>query len=188
MIGIVSLLAVRFIMYNPPSVHYHANFAVFINGQREQFSNGKYYEEVAAVGCSLSPVDSPVERAHMHGKVNDAVHVHDSLVTWGNFFENIGWGVADTYLQTDKSLLQTDATNKLTFIVNGKTVDTIEGLIIGDEDRLLVSYGNESMTDIKKQFESVASNAHEVNIANDPAGCSAGSKDITVQDRFNHLF
>jgi hypothetical protein len=187
-IGAVAILAVRFFTYNPPVVHYHANFAVYVNGQREEFKSSKYYEEVAAVGCSLNPVDSPLERAHMHDEINDVVHVHGSLVTWGNFFENIGWGVGDNYLQTDTILLQADDTDKLTFILNGKTVDSIRGLIIGDEDRLLVSYGNEDNVRLQKQFDSVPSTAHEVDAAKDPASCSAGTKTITLQDRLEHLF
>jgi hypothetical protein len=81
-------------------VHYHANFAVYINGQQEQFKGMKYYEETAAQTCTLEKIDDPAERAHMHDNVNNVVHVEDHLVTWGNFFQNLGWGLGDDYLKT----------------------------------------------------------------------------------------
>lgn len=49
-LGALALLVIRFFTYSPPQVHYHANFAVYINGQREQFKGPQYYQEVAV--CS----------------------------------------------------------------------------------------------------------------------------------------
>jgi len=188
LIGAIVILGIRFITYDPIGTHYHANFAVYINGERETFSGQSYYEETAGTSCSLVPVDSPVERAHMHDKVNDVVHVHDKLVTWANFFENIKWGLGDDYLKTPDAMLLPDANHKLTFVLNGKTVENIAGSVIGDQDRLLISYGDENSSQIQTQFNSIAQTAHQVDITKDPASCSAGSKVVTIQDRFNHLF
>src|SRR5476651_440128 len=91
-IGVLVLGAIRFVAYSAPDeVHYHANFAVFINGQKEQFKDPGLYEETSM--CTISTTKTPMERAHMHDQVNNVVHVEDSAVTWGQFFENIGWTV-----------------------------------------------------------------------------------------------
>lgn len=188
LVGALAILAIRFFTYMPTGTHYHANFAVFINGERELFKGDKYYEETAATGCSLNPVADPVERAHMHGEVNDVVHVHDELVTWANFFENIKWGLGDTYLKTRDAIYMPDGEKKLTFILNGKTVENIAGSIIGDEDQLLISYGKSDVAELQAQYDAVAHTAHDVDVAKDPASCSAGSNVVTFEDRINHLF
>ena len=186
-LGALTILAIRFVTYAPTGTHYHANFAVFINGERELFKGDKYYEETAANGCSINPVADPIERSHMHGGVNDVIHVHDQLVTWANFFENIKWGLGDAYLKTRDAIYTPDADKSLTFILNGKTVDSIAGSIIGDEDRLLISYGNANEAELQGQYDTVARTAHDVDIAKDPASCSAGDQVVTFEDRLNHL-
>ncbi|MFZ3010076.1 MAG: hypothetical protein WA030_03610 [Candidatus Microsaccharimonas sp.] len=188
LLGALTILVIRFFTYAPEGTHYHANFAVYINDERELFEGRKYYEETAANGCSLNPVADPVERAHMHSEISDVVHVHDELVTWANFFENIKWGLGDDYLKTRESILLPDDTHKLAFVLNGEVVDSIAGEIIGDEDTLLISYGDADKATLDKQYESIDHSAHEVDVNKDPASCSAGSQVVTIEDRFNHLF
>jgi hypothetical protein len=186
-VGAAAILAVRFVTYQPDLTHYHANFSVYINGQRETFDGPSYYEETAAMACTLEQVDEPAERAHMHDNISTAVHVEDKLVTWGNFMQNLGWGISDTYISSRDRLYKTDDTNALTFIVNGKTVDSIQNMIINDEDRVLISYGNDNDAVLQQQYNSIPSDAHEFNVKVDPAGCS-GSQPVTAQDRWNNLF
>ena len=96
LIGMLVILGIRFVSYEPPKdVHYHANFAVYVDGKQEQFSNPLLYEEISE--CSISTEEKPGERAHLHENIKDVVHVEDSAVTWGNFFQNINWNVSDKY-------------------------------------------------------------------------------------------
>jgi hypothetical protein len=186
-IGITAILAVRFFTYQPNLTHYHANFAVYINGQREKFVGTKYYEETAAMACTLEQVDEPAERAHMHDNISDVVHVEDKLVTWGNFLQNLNWGVGDTYLATDTTIYTVDADHALTFVVNGKTVDSIANTVINDNDKVLISYGSETNVQTAAQYKTIASTAHSFDIKQDPKGCS-GSRPVTNEDRWNNLF
>ena len=186
-LGAATILAIRFITYSPEEVHYHANFAVYLNGQKEQFKDMRYYEETAATSCSLEKIETPLERAHMHGNVNDVVHVEDHLVTWGTFFQNLGWGIGNDYLKTADKIYTTDGQNKLTFMLNGKKVDSVINLIIKDEDKLLVSYGNESDDKLQKGYDSIPSTAHKYDIEKDPASCS-GHKSTTTSEKLKHLF
>lgn len=186
-LGALVILVIRFVSYQPDVVHYHANFAVYVNGAKEQFKGTRFYEETEATSCTLEKVATPAERAHMHSNVNDVVHVEDHLVTWGNFFQNLGWGIGDDYLKTTDKIYAADDQNKLSFMLNGKGVDSIANLIIKDEDKLLVSYGNESSDQLQNEYNSIPGTAHKYDLAQDPASCS-GHKSTTTSERFKHLF
>lgn len=186
-LGAIAILAVRFFTYRPEEIHYHANFAVVVNGQKERFMGMQYYEETAATTCSLKHIDSPMDRAHMHGSTNDVVHVEDHLVTWGNFFQNLGWGIGDDYLKTADKIYAAESQDKLTFMLNGKKIDSVANLIIKDEDKLLVSYGNSSDEQLQEQYAVIPGTAHKYDVENDPAGCG-GHTPTTTSDKLKHLF
>ena len=183
MVGILLILGVRFITYQPEEeTHYHANFAVYINGQREEFSSPFYYTELEEA-CSEQQQITPHERAHMHDNVNDVVHVEDEAVTWGHFFQNISWAVDTKFIKTLDQLVLADDQSKVTFILNGKQVDGVNRLVIGNEDKLLVNYGDTSKSDLDKYYRSTASTAGKYNVTPDPASCGAGHTEPNFQDR-----
>jgi hypothetical protein len=187
LIGMLLILGIRFVSYQPPKeVHYHANFAVYVDDKQEQFSNPLLYEEISE--CSISTEKKPGERAHLHENIKDVVHVEDSAVTWGNFFQNINWNVSDKYLDTSDVLLVNTDTKKVTYILNGEEVSNITNKVIGDKDRLLVSYGSSTKDEITKQFSTVASSAEKYNVTKDPASCSGGHSEDSIKDRLKHLF
>jgi predicted lactoylglutathione lyase len=169
LLGILWLVGMRFLTIQTEETHYHANFAVFINGEREQFKSFAYYEEIAA--CSTAYVDNPKGRVHMHENVNDVIHVHDKRVTYQDFFTNIGWSVGPDFIHSDTTLYVNNENAVVMYMLNGQQVDRIEGRVIGDKDRLLISYGPAD-TDLEAQFKNVASTAEEVDAKQDPASCS----------------
>lgn len=189
-VGVLLILVIRFASYQTEeAVHYHANFAVYVNGQREQFVGPRYYEESAASSCDTEGHDEdPAGRMHMHGNVNDTVHVHDHLVTWGHFFQSIGWAFDKDYAKTASQVLLADGQNKVTFILNGQPVEDISNLIIESEDRLLINYGNTSQDQLDEYYKSVASTAGKYNTSSDPASCGAGQTNPTFSDRLKNLF
>ncbi|NBU33261.1 hypothetical protein EB118_01720 [bacterium] len=180
LLGAVWFITLRVISIQDKSTHYHANVAIYVNGQRDPLDLFTQYEEVQA--CSGEGT-SPKGRAHLHKPNNDVVHVHDDAVTWSAFFANIGYGItnkaftniADTYVDG------IDA-KKLTFILNGQKVDTITNRVIEDKDALLVSYGSEDATALQQQYDGIRKNAEEVDKQFDPASCS-GTKPLTLWDR-----
>jgi predicted lactoylglutathione lyase len=167
--GLLWFTTMRYYLINPKETHYHANFAVYVDGQRQEFKEFTYYEEIAA--CSAAYESNPKGRVHMHGNVNDVIHVHDLRVTYGNFFQNIGWTVGDDFIATDTKVLQAESDKKVTYILNGKEVDQIMNRVIGNEDRLLVSYGAESTDELVGRADTIAASAAEVNKYQDPASC-----------------
>lgn len=188
LLGALTILAIRFFTYNTEQIHYHANFAVYINGEREAFKSPMYYEEVSG-SCAVGKDIKPAHRAHMHDNVNDAVHVHDHAVTWGDFFMNIDWAVGPDFIRSPAGVyLPNKETNeKITYMVNGQLVDDISTEVIKSADRLLVNFGDTSDEEVKKRFEAIASNAHHLNTTQDPAAC-LGNAAPTWKDRLKQLF
>jgi len=187
LLGMLLLLAVRFVTYSPDHTHYHANFAVFPNGERQDFKDPQYYQEVKI--CNLKGT-SPQARTHMHNSENGIIHVHDEAVTWGQFFENLGWIVGPDFMRTDTELLVASDINKLNIILNGQDltdVSTITNQVISNKDRLLLSYGPADTAALDKQFNTVASTAEKYNATKDPASC--GSEETpTTEERLKNLF
>ncbi len=186
--GIV--LGIRFFTYKLDNVHYHANFAVYINGQQEMFKEASYYTEVQA--CVASNVMTPAERVHMHDNVNNVIHVEDHAVTWGQFFQNLGWSLGSTYIvNKDGTMYQENGNNKLNLVLNGQDYTDFGGLqntVINDKDKLLVSFGDESQSTLKQEYNAIPSNAKHYDNTQDPASCSGSHDTVTTHDRLVHMF
>ena len=170
------------------AVHYHANWAVYVDGERLDLSASRYMEDVAA--CSADPSQvRPEDRVHMHENDHDAVHVHAAGVTWGHFLANLGFGVGDDYLVTDGGVrLEGGPARTVKFVLDGRQVPSIRNRPIRSEERLLVSYGPETADEvIRTQFPQVASTAARLNTLPDPASCS-GPAEPTTGERLRRAF
>lgn len=188
LLGALIILAVRFFTYDAGYVHYHANFAVYINGQQEKFKGSTYYEEEAA--CKAEVHMTPEDRVHMHDEVYDVVHVHDYAVSWGHFFENLGWSVGKDFIKTLDTLYQNNDDNTLHIMLNGQNltgISSVTNQVIGDEDKLLLSFGDVSSDELQKAYKAIPDTAREHNQEDDPASCSGPSK-TTTSDRLHNLF
>ncbi len=173
--------ALRFTLFKDDRVHYHANFALYINGQRDKFDGPGYYEEETA--CTSSNSDNPRTKVHMHDQNPGLVHVHAHGVMWTDLFTNLGYGLSDKAVTTSAALYADGQDgNKLTFVLNGKTVSSISGKLISSEDVLLIDYGKSDQATIDSHYKAVPRDAHKANTENDPATCS-GSQPITFTTR-----
>lgn len=187
--GIVILGGARFAFspwQEPP--HYHANWAVFVDGERLDLSDDRYMEDTSV--CVAGDDVQAAQRVHMHEGVDDVVHVHHTGVTWGHFLSVLGFGLGADYLITADGRRLFDGADGRTikFVVNGFVVPEIHNRVIQSGDRVLISYGPES-TDrvLEEQFPRVASNAEEYNARYDPAGCSGAARP-SLFDRLRRAF
>lgn len=185
-VGLAGLILVRMAMAKNTNPHFHANFAVYVDNQRLKYEGPTFYQEVNI--CSTAGSNNPQARAHMHSNIDHVVHVHDKAVTWSDFFANLRYGLSNKSLALDDKVLVDGADGKkLTFWLNGQQVDHIANKVIGDQDRLLISYGSESQTILKKQFSNVQTDAKQTDEQTDPAACS-GDEKLTPSDRFKRAF
>ncbi len=179
--GVFWLVALRFITYQPAETHYHANFALYINGRRDEFRNFTFYEEVQS--CGTNDAGNPKHRAHMHDQVNHVVHVHEPGVMWGHFFANLGYMLGDTLVKTDGgTYLNEQNGNQLTFVLNGKATNTISNRLIKSQDVLLVSYGQDDAETIQQRYDAIIKDAADYNRRKDPSSCS-GPSTLTLPER-----
>jgi hypothetical protein len=159
-----------------PRVHYHANFAIWIAGERFDLSGARYMEAVAA--CSTDPhVMTPPERVHLHDHNPDLVHVHDGDVTWADLLVNLGFALSDSSLTTPAGRrYESGSGGTLKFVLNGASLPDVATRQIVSEDRLLLSFGVEAADEVARtQFASVAATAREQNGNADPGSCGGSA-------------
>ncbi len=180
MLGAFWIIALRFVTIRSDAVHYHANFAVYVKGERLKLDSPLYYEEVQA--CGGDEVSNPKIRAHMHNMVSHVVHVHDNGVTWGHFFANIGMTDGDSVFRIDNKIYINSEKLPITYILNGQKVATTANTTIKSKDTLLVSIGAADEQTLGEQYASIEQDAQTYNESYDPSGCSGG-KDFSFTER-----
>lgn len=183
--GVLWLAAIRFFTYKSDSVHHHANFALFVNGQQDKFDNFTFYEEVQS--CGSDEVNNPRTRVHLHDNNPGVVHVHDAGATWGHLFANLGYTLGDTLIKTDKGSYVDGQGGELKFILNGQEMMGIANAVIRSEDVLLINYGQENQAALDSRFDAITRDAADYNKRNDPSGCT-GTKSITFIERLKKAF
>lgn len=125
-------------------VDYQASFAVFINNVKRDFTLPMFYEQ------------SP--RAYITSRFPGFVQVKKAPTTWGQFFNSLPITLDYTCLQThDRQQLCTDDNKTLKFFLNGDRVYDLLDREIQPNDRVLVSYGNESGVLIERQINQIPS-------------------------------
>lgn len=142
------------------TVHWHADFAIYIDGERFAFDDPEYISTES---------DEKSDAAHIHNPRHTVVHVHLEQTTWKEFLTSIGFDLRDpsqlvSTAQTqmtlpDGTVLATTDAKTFKFFVNGVRVDGIAGMDISDLDRVLISYGDESLEDARAQFDTVSDQA-----------------------------
>jgi hypothetical protein len=183
-IGFVFFVGLRAALQKDHSTHHHANFAVYINGQKEDFNNFTFYEEVQS--CSADGHENPKHRVHMHNNKNHLVHVHDGGATWGHFFANLGYGLTNNSVKTDAGIFVDGADGKeLTFFLNRQPVESLANRVIESGDTLLIDYGDAAGIDTK--YQQIPQDADEHNHKQDPSSC-AGSGELTIKERVRRAF
>lgn len=185
-VGLLIFAAIRFFTYKPPNhTHYHANFAVYINGQQLKFEDPANYQEV--VSCIKDDETNPLHRAHMHDGIYDVIHVHADAVTWNQFFENLNMTTDPTYLRIKNDSFINNSPSKATYILNGKKIVSLSGLVISSRDKLLINYGPDDDNVITQRYEAITDKAKNYNEKLDPASCS-GELTNGFSDRLNNIF
>ncbi len=185
-LGVLSFAAYRFVTYSSEPTHFHANFAVYTNGEKQQFEESSYYEELAE--CAIDATPMARDRAHMHEPENGLVHIHDEAVTWGNYFENLGYSVGANHLATNTQVYSTSDTSVIYALNGKKLLGNPAEKEISSQDRLLVVIGATSDAEALEFFDSVVpGNAAKFNESDDPGSCSS-NEGHRFTDRLKGVF
>lgn len=135
--------------------HWHADFAIFVDGQRMSFKDDFYIAEKGN--------EERTSNVHIHEPYTDVVHVHYTGTTWDEFLTTIGMDLFDpstlpgtaaeqtTFKLRDGRILRVENGKTFKFYVNGVRVDGVSHYLITDLDRVLISYGGETEEQVKAQ-------------------------------------
>jgi hypothetical protein len=132
-------------------VHWHANFAVFLNGEAYDFNDPRFLVE---------DPDDPRENVNLHEPRYTVVHVHREQTTFDEFFKSLEWKLTDSCITTidGEEYCNNDAAS-LKFVVNGVRIDSLRFQDITDLARVLISYGDETDEQLMEQFDLVGDDA-----------------------------
>jgi len=194
--GVLAFGGVRYLATPPVEhaepVHYHANFAIYLDGERVRFQDPRYMEDIASCRLDASMV-SPRDRVHLHQMIDDVAHAHAAGVTWGHFLANLGYAIGDGVIVDDEGRIFTEGDgDDLTFILNGDHVPSIANLEVVTLDRLLIHHGpaDTPADSLEALFADVPSNADAFNESHlDGVGCTGGHvAEETTADRLRRAF
>ena len=123
-------------------IHIHAGLLTMIYGQQFDFTSTAYQ------------LKSPY--IHFEKGNGETVHMHAANVTMGFLFDTLKIGLDDKcFTFPDKRAFCTNDKYTLKFFVNHHQVPDMKNYVFKEQDRLLISYGNENDTQIGDQLSRV---------------------------------
>ena len=130
------------------SAHVHSDIKVYVNGEEIRVYQQKNFEKN--------------KFTHMHpGKdEEDVIHVHATGITLKQFFNTLNIKLSrNCIIFEDGNEFCNDRSETLKYYVNGKINDETPDNEVKDLDKILITYGDESQTEIQKQLASIGNNA-----------------------------
>lgn len=110
-------------------VHYHAGFQVYVDNKLQDFSGIKY---MSIKPCGEEEKEheenEQLEKAHLHDKVGDVVHVEAVGAKWKDLFINISY--------------ELNSSKQMTGYVNGRKTEDILEYPIKSYDSIIIFNGN----------------------------------------------
>lgn len=136
----VAIIALQVTVLKPKHVHIHAGFQVYKDSKLQDFSDFKYMHEMP---CTVNgkPVegqkDEQMEKAHLHDRTGDVVHVHRDNAKWRDLFTNIKYSIDE---------------KNLTAYINGKVTINFLDQRIGPYQSVVIFLGkNDNEKDLLKK-------------------------------------
>lgn len=128
------------------SAHLHVDIKIYINGKVLDLSLDKYQLKSDAV--------------HLEGRDGEVIHVHATGVTLGYFLGTLGMSIKEGCLRLDSGEeFCNEGERTLKVYVNNELIQNPEDYVMKDLDKILITYGDETEEEIKKQIASIPDKA-----------------------------
>jgi len=128
--------------------HIHASVLVNIFGDKFDFSTPNYQVKTPWI--------------HFENQDGDTIHRHSTGVELEFLFNSMSIGIDDQCFQfPDGRQFCTNEDYSLKFFINQQQVENLGSHVIEDDDRILITYGNEDQLAIDKQLAEL--NAQAIN-------------------------
>ena len=145
---------------NPDPNHTHADFALFIEGERMDFSDAKYMshgdnydkEEHEAHGHQH-------DYLHLHDGVDHLIHRHKSGLSVGEFFGSLGMQFTSLCMTDDtgRSVCR-DGSKRWRLFINGEERAYNPNYVFKDMDQVLFTFGSDD-AQIAEQIKAMTNDA-----------------------------
>ena len=153
-IGIVAVATVLVILFPSDNVaarygdlgsaHDHAALLISLNGTDVDLAQQKYM-----VRSNYMHIES--YKGTLDGTT---LHKHSSNVPLGEFLKSIRMDISNGCFITDSNQRFCDTDEyRLTSYVNGNETNDIMNYVPNDDDRILITYGNQNSTELDREFE-----------------------------------
>ncbi len=140
------------------SQHVHSDWKIYLKGK----ALGSAFFEPLAMNMSNPNKSTTSSFIHVDRgapapeKTGDVLHMHASGVPLWIFFESVGMKLSKECLELrEGEKYCNDSNNTLKFFVNGKPSSALEEYVFQDNDKILISYGNETDVEIQNQLNSI---------------------------------
>jgi hypothetical protein len=128
--------------------HIHASLLVSIFGDKFDFSTPNYQVKTSWI--------------HFENQDGDTIHRHSTGVELEFLFNSMSVGVDENcFVFPDGRQFCNNEDYSLKFYINQQKVDDIRNYIVQEDDRILITYGNENQEAIDKQLAEL--NAQTIN-------------------------
>jgi hypothetical protein len=125
---------------NPDLSHTHADFAIYVHGEKMDFESAKYMEEEGSERAHEEHGHSHTTM-HMHGGVGDVIHRHKPGQSLGDFLDSIGFALDGGCLTTDaQSAVCNDGSDRWRMFVSGHERSLNPSYVFEDGDRILLTF------------------------------------------------
>lgn len=150
-VGIAIVLAILFPGDNAAarygdlgSAHEHAALLISLNGTDVDLAQQKYM-----VRSNYIHVES------YNGTLDGTtLHKHSSNVPIGEFLKSIRMDISNGCFVTDNNQRYCDTDEyKLKSYVNGNETNDIMNYVLNDDDRILITYGNQNSSELDREFQ-----------------------------------
>lgn len=147
---------------NPDPNHTHADFAIYLEGEKLDFSSPEYMsesegeetdEDHEAHGHKHHPY------LHLHDGIGHVIHQHKPDLAFGEFLSSLGFTMTQQCLTLDSGVMVCpEGSKKWQMFVNGQEHPLDPEFHFKDRDKILLTYGTSS-EQIKKQLEAMTDDA-----------------------------
>ena len=158
LIALVAYLDHRGYTYvpNPDPNHTHADFAIWIDGEKLDFAQRKYMSGVSWDEGSHDTEDEyHHEHLHLHDDVGHVLHRHKPGLTIAEFLESLGFAFANGCMRTDEGKRYCD---EWRMFVNTEEQEPSAEYVFVDMDQILFTYGATD-ADVQAQLEQMTEDA-----------------------------
>lgn len=167
----IAVLAYQFFFAKPAATtnggeyHAHADFAVFANGQKMDFAKEEFMhkETCGKPGeehvIDLNTPEGMADATHLHDLNGNVAHFHHENATLAMFFKGLGFDLTGECFETREAKFCNTETKKVKVFANGLQITDIEKFVPSDLDKILITYGEESASEVRAQNEQLSSQA-----------------------------